>query len=89
MKNNMFFKAGLIIVLLLVICYCIAIPIVKEREKASQFYNVVYHTGDISIEYNDVTNLYYDKVGIYFTTCDSTTVILNGGAIEVIPLDLD
>ena len=89
MKNKMFLKAGLVIVALLLICYSIALPLTKERERASQFYNVLYHCGNTNIEYHDVSELYYDKVGVYFKTQDGTTVILNGGAIEIIPLDLD
>lgn len=89
MKNKMFLKAGLVIVVLLLICLFVALPITKRRENASEFYNVLYHCGDTNIEYYDVTELYYDKVGVYFKTQDGATVILNGGAIEIIPLDLD
>lgn len=83
------FDIWFLIIGIILIILSIIIPITKDKTRASQFYNVVYHTGDISIEYHDVTNLYYDNIGVYFTTSDSTTVILNGGAIEIIPLDLD
>lgn len=61
----------------------------KKEQKNTEYYNVIYYNYNVSLEYHDVTDLHYDTIGIYFKTQDGATVILNGGAIEIIPLDVD
>lgn len=88
-KINRFIIVGVFIVAAIILCLLGNAVMVKQREQASQFYNVLYYNNGTKMEYYDVTELYYDKVGVYFKTCDGATVILNSGAIEIIPLDVD
>lgn len=88
MKVKLFVIGLFLIAVFIVICSVLFIKD-KSEQKPVEYYNVIYHNCNTELEYQDVTDLYYDNIGVYFKTQDGATVLLEGGAIEIIPLNVD